>query len=472
MNAQEVGQMYIRRITIEGLRGFADAQTLDLAIPDGRRGSGMTMIVGPNNGGKSTIIEAFRAMASPGPSSFSVGKRNKTTDKRVNIKMENENKEIKELKTLDLSGGSETKTINWHMDPSPTNVLVLPSRRYFSPYFHKEERDRQGYALGMNGMRPRREQAIEHFFTRLFSISNNPQRYNDVLLKVLSRPPSWHIELSDAGQYYISYGGSGDEHDGDGIGDGLLSLMVIIDALYDAPEGHIVVIDEPELSLHPSLQRKLAVVFCDFAQDHQLIFATHSPYFVDFEALYQGAKIARVSKRDGRCVINMLSDEALRNMRNFRRNFYNPHVLGLDAREVFFLDDRVILVEGQDDVVHYARILRDIDMEIQGSFFGWGVGGAPCMPHITRMLHELGFEKVVGILDQDKADIASSLGADYPDYKFVVIPADDVRTKPETKARPRVEGLLNEDYQLKSEYQGQMAQLFDEINGYYARDNQ
>jgi hypothetical protein len=72
----------------------------------------------------------------------------------------------------------------------------------------------------------------------------------------------------------------------------------------------------------------------------------------------------------------------------------NPHILGLDAREAFFLEEQIILVEGQEDVVFYKKIAKDLNFEINGNFFGWGVGGADNMSIVAQMLKELGFKKL------------------------------------------------------------------------------
>jgi len=53
--------MSLSSIEILGFRGFATKQKLEIALPDGNTpGSGLTIIVGANNSGKSTITEAFR----------------------------------------------------------------------------------------------------------------------------------------------------------------------------------------------------------------------------------------------------------------------------------------------------------------------------------------------------------------------------------------------------------------------------
>ena len=138
-----------------------------------------------------------------------------------------------------------------------------------------------------------------------------------------------------------------------------MSLLFIVDALYDSQQNDVIVIDEPELSLHPAYQRRLLQVLADYASDRQIIYATHSPYFVDFRHVLNGAEIARVHKRDGCCIISQLNREPRSHLESFLNDWHNPHVLGLDAREVFFQEDGVVVVRGSEDVALYPDVLRD-----------------------------------------------------------------------------------------------------------------
>jgi hypothetical protein len=256
----------------------------------------------------------------------------------------------------------------------------------------------------------------------------------------------------------------GSYHSSEGLGEGLLSLFFIVDALYDAPEQGIVVVDEPELSLHPFLQRKLRRLFADWSKSHQLIVATHSPYFVDFTDVVAGAKVARVHLQDFESKISQLSDDAVERVEGFLRDRDNPHILGLDAREVFFLWDGVILVEGQDDVICYPRVASQLDEQFAGQFFGWGVGGAGNMRIIAKLLKDLGFQKVVGLLDKNKEEEADRLRELFPNYRFFVIPADDVRTKPERPPKSAVTGLLDERGLLRPDLADEVPRVIQEVN--------
>ena len=88
------------------------------------------------------------------------------------------------------------------------------------------------------------------------------------------------------------------------------------------------------------------------------------------------------------------------------------------------------------------------------------------MKTIAQLLHELGYQQVAGILDGDKPDVAKHLADAYPGYKFMCIPMDDVRTKPERLARPGKQGLLDEHLTLRNDMREQIDQIFDDIRTY------
>lgn len=463
--------MAYTKLDILGYRGFGELQSLDLALPNGKLGSGLTIIVGPNNSGKSTIVEAFKAISQSSPPSFTEGRRNKKAGDIVEIKVyDHENNSII-LKTVS-SGGSEAQYIENGNKNIRKRILTLPSRRTFEPYFGKGLQTRESY-IKNSPLPSVRGSQLPNFTSRLFHIQKDEaqlKRFNDVLTKVLNFLPEWYIDQSDNGSYYVKFNFNGQYHNSDGVGEGLLSVFTIVDALYDSDEDDIIVIDEPELSLHPSLLRKLSDLIVEFSAVRQIIVSTHSPYFINWQSLLAGGKVARtIKKTNGDIRIFQLQDDTIEDLSGLLNNFNNPHILGLDAKEVFFLDENIILVEGQEDVVFIKKISELLGVQLYGSFYGWGAGGASNIGKVLKIIRDLGFERCTVVLDNNMQDIVLELRKDYPEYKIISIPTNDVRDKKEAAAKVAVEGLI--DYGgkvLNPKYKSEIHSLIVDINNYFS----
>jgi predicted ATPase len=467
--------MSLKRIEIKGLRGFEEETKINLAIPNGKYGSGLTILVGPNNSGKSSIIEAFSALSSSLSEgnkrvSFTEEMRNKIDDNILirAYNLENGCYELRNSSPL----RSETRTpIAKNFPRYVENIFVLQSRRNFDPYYNGdpfEAVSRYNYIDRLE-FSARRGGKLPIFFSRIAAAEQRPDNFNEVMHKILDPLPKWELDRNGSGQYYMKFIYDDVSHISDGSGDGLLSIFFIVDALYDSGPKEMILIDEPELSLHPSLQKKLSKLFAEYARDRQIIIATHSPYFIDWNAFFNGADIIRVVKEGRKTNVypkEKIGDDLRKKLERFAIDTHNTHVLGLDAREIFFLENNILLVEGQEDVIYYRMILDELGKELNGEFYGWGVGGADKMEFIARLLHELGYKKVIGLLDGNKKDRREKLGKAFPAYKFRCIPADDLLTKEE---RPTRDGLLDENYKIKDEYRDIIQELFDEIESEFKR---
>lgn len=117
-------------------------------------------------------------------------------------------------------------------------------------------------------------------------------------------------------------------------------------------------------------------LFIEYSKDRQIIISTHSSHFIDWWCICNGSKLIRVVKIDNNTICHEISDESRSKMKCTFNNFYNPHILGMEATEALFTEDSLILVEGQEDVVMYNKMLKELDLKISGDFMGWGVGGA------------------------------------------------------------------------------------------------
>jgi hypothetical protein len=312
-----------------------------------------------------------------------------------------------------------------------------------------------------------RSSSLDLFSYRLFRALKNRDAFNAILGKVLNPLPIWTIDQYDTGQYFLKFAIGNSSHSSEGLGEGLVSLFFIVDSLYDSTPGDIIVIDEPELSLHPQFQRKLSNLITEYASDRQIILATHSPYFVNLAALDHGSTVVRSYLSEGESHLSQLGDTAALSIAGLLLDVNNPHVLGLNAQEVFFLEDQVILVEGQEDVIFYQRIQDYLQIPLNGTFFGWGVGGADKMGKVAQILSDLGFRKVAGIVDGNKVDLLDKLRNDFSAFRFFSIPAADVRTKAAVAAKAPVEGLLDDNNaEVRAQHVAPTHELFEQLNDF------
>ncbi|KYG71989.1 putative ATP-dependent endonuclease of OLD family [Roseivirga ehrenbergii] len=455
--------MQYKSIKISGFRGFERSQELEIATSNGQKGSGMTIIVGPNNSGKSTIYESFRAISQDKPPSFTEGKRNKKAGDKIFIELtQNEGHSIV-LKTNDYAG-SESIFNEKGIKKDDVNIHTLPSRRTFNPFFSKGDWNKSTY-LKQATLPSIRGRELDAFNHRIFDIQKNQEKFNAVLERVINPLPKWYIDQNENGSFYIKFNYEDNYHNSDGAGEGLISIFTIVDTLYDSTPNDVIVIDEPELSLHPALQRKLCQLLLDYSADRQIIISTHSPFFIDWTSLLNGGKLARTSKKDGAININNLKQTTIESLRPLFSNLNNPHIFGLNANEVFFLDDNVILTEGQEDVIFLKRVIEILGLKVKGNFFGWGVGGATNLKTILTLMSDLGFEKVAAILDNNVSELKTSLSASFPTYFFQCIPTDDVRDKPARKGTIAISGLIDQGgKKIKTQHKPAIFKLFEELN--------
>jgi predicted ATPase len=451
-------------LSVCGFRGFSTPGVLELAVPNGAPGSGMTILLGQNNSGKSTLIEAIRAMVQNHDVSFTQGRRNLAAGDTISIILTLENKETFELRSV-ARGNSETiRTEGTHARLQ--HIMVVPSRRHFAPFFNRSEADRTTYMM-QAGFPATRDVGGGNFNYRLFTAQKSRAAFDAVMARLIDPAPDWVIDQHDTGHYFLKFAVGPGFHSSEGLGDGIISLLFIVDALYDSKPGDVVVLDEPELSLHPQLLRKLSTLLVEYAATRQIVISTHSPYFVNFDAIASGAVVSRVYKDAGASRVSQLSNDSRSKLRGLLTNANNPHILGLDACEAFFLNDGVILLEGQEDVVFYSRVAESLGAKLAGNVYGWGVGGAGNIATLCTILRDLGFRRVVGVVDYDKHGMLGDLRREFPAYSFEAIPAPDVRTKPARPASPAVQGLLDDGNRfVRPEYQAAMRDIVDRINTY------
>lgn len=468
---------YADEIRLVGLRGFSEAMSLSLAIPTGVEGSGLTTVVGANNAGKSTFWEGLEALArsqsSFGEVSFPERVRNSGSEQGVKVELLKENGEsiILQSRSRDTS---ETSVVPEPTPGPPSEngpaFIAVPSRRQFKATFNRGVNSDPNWLNQENVYS--RIAIRDQFTSRLFALHEDDSKkseFNDLVSVVLGQKFDWAIDLDQAGMYFLKIlEENGTCYSGEGLGDGVTSLLFIVCALYDSRPGTLVAIDEPELSLHPQLVKRLGAMLARFAKDRQIVVFTHSPLLVNWQLVANGARVARVFRRDGRSQIAQPGQDTLWALSKLHgtRNWRNPHSLGIEANEALFLEDGIIVVEGQEDAALLPRAYELLDLPLRGVIFGWGAGGEGNIEKVVQLLKELLFAKIAVLIDNDVPNTFDKLNLKYPDLHVAKIPAADIRTKPEVMKK-RKEGVFDEKgKEIRSELKDEMRAVLKSVNDY------
>lgn len=488
----------ISSIKIKGFRGFAEEQELTLADPNGRNeGSGLTVIVGPNNGGKSTIIESFMSMASGHDFSFAEGQRNKAAGDFVEIVLSSYTKHSIEdsiedsikgptysLKTISAGGHKAKRApeLKGRKVPEPP-ITVLSSRRFFDPYSKEASRGTgvllavQPDAIALN-TRGKPIDAQDNMLFKIIEDQEKLEKFNNLLKRILGYKLNWTVDQSNTGNYYVKVIKENGEHDSDGLGEGLVSLLFIVGALLNQLPNELLVIDEPELSLHPQLQRNLLDVILEKSKESQIVYATHSPEMVSIDAILNGGTLARVVNLGDGSKIYQLNDKSIGCLKKLEGNLFNPHVMGYDAKACFFENDKLVVVEGQEDVILLNKALKDLAINKKIRFFGFGAGGYGNIKLIITILDNLGFEKVCCLYDKDvKIETIDEVKSHFSQYKFEILIADDIRDKDcryyktcnninegyECKSCHPKRGIFDNENNIKKDYEPDFKTLLNKI---------
>ena len=170
----------------------------------------------------------------------------------------------------------------------------------------------------------------------------------------------WGFDTDSSGDYITYTLKDGTTHRAQLLGDGVLCMLLICTQLASIrnKDRGMLVIDEPELALHPTAQKELAKMLSEYARYHQVVVCTHSPYFVNWQDFSNGAEFIRLNKHgDRECTMSSLNrrKKYAETIINRHSDFTRPQLWDISAKEIMFAT-KVLLVEGQVDV----GILREI----------------------------------------------------------------------------------------------------------------
>jgi putative ATP-dependent endonuclease of the OLD family len=159
--------------------------------------------------------------------------------------------------------------------------------------------------------------------------------------------------------------------------------------------GAILLIEEPEMFLHPQMQRSLYKTLRKIGKTNQVIYTTHSPHFVSVPE-YKDVLLVRRNEEGTYVVQSYLADQARR-----REKFLKE--LDPERSELFFAK-RLLLVEGDTEKLalpEYAKGL-ELDLDRAGATIV-EVGGKRNLKDFAELA--ISFEIPTGIVyDKDSSD--------------------------------------------------------------------
>lgn len=174
----------------------------------------------------------------------------------------------------------------------------------------------------------------------------------------------------------------------------------------------ILLVEEPELYIHPQLSKLFFDVMASFATTDQVIYSTHSPLFVD---AYEAERVAIISKPNAKTgsVIRSCDVTAFEGLDD-RKLFQGFTKLNPSMNELFFAK-RVLLVEGPEDTIAVTATLRTLGrITTRPEELEWSViacGGKASIPFFQRVLNAFAIPYAVlhdtdvtpGMPENDKA---------------------------------------------------------------------
>lgn len=437
--------MYFTKATISHFRSFQNEQTLELAIPNWEIGSGITYIVWENNSWKTTIIESLL-------SSKKANIRSSELQEHPPVfALYNDQELVRSITTI------RENSVQLNESPILEQNFIpewIPSRRHWKSQVSETSHSTIAMEILFNQYitkDPRTHNDDTHISAILAKIeADTTGRYEDFISLIQRVIPTfesytlWYEE-----QQYIEYQTSNwIHHRTDFLWDGIISILKILAHLF-INNDKLLVIDEPELSLHPSSQKNLLKIIAEYSQNRQIIISTHSPYFIYWEYIKNGAKLNRVTKHnDIKSEIFTLKDYGEYSSLLNASNWQQPFLMDVVSKEIFF-NDNILFVEWQEDV-WLLRQENDISDDI--NIFWYWVRWKDSFQFALKLAQDLWIQKAGCLLDKwdSEDEIKKQLEKEFPDYKVIQWNKEDIRDKWEMQPKPAKEWYFTDKGKKKT----------------------
>jgi putative ATP-dependent endonuclease of OLD family len=204
--------------------------------------------------------------------------------------------------------------------------------------------------------------------------------------------------------FRLVYREAGKEVPAEEAGLGVQSAIVVglFEALRQTQEqAGVVLIDEPEMYLHPQAQRYFHALLVEMADSGQaqVIYSTHSPVFAEAHR-YESLRLFRRGA-DGRTTV-AAADEAARTALESDRTKLLAHYDASRSEALFA--DGVLLVEGPGDQLAAREIAKHVPVDLDAENLSViSCGGKTAIPYHARLCRSVGIPVCV-LYDDDLVD--------------------------------------------------------------------
>lgn len=480
--------VYIKSVTIKNFRSVKDEE-FDVAIPNGKPGSGLTVFVGPNNVGKTNVCRAVEALFNK----FSEADKSFNEDAETLIRLEFTSTEFEKsietyvqpdkqrvYKSYIESGNkvfaqrTDSESISKIFFKNAEGEFVNQSGidapfskwmkfRSVTPELSTEEVTKYGSTSILGDLLNKIFQEIETedkyedlktIFRDLFEEDSVFEKKSAEISKSVSsfvknsygevgvnfKPERPDIsQLTKNVKTIIEDGNHTSEISQKGSGLQRAVILALIQTYAQSFEKSehkkpfYLVIDEPELSLSAQGQKKLLKALRVISQNEQIFLITHSPYFVNWLDVANGARIARASHdKSSGTKLHWLKEnsEYMKLIGGAVKEWQKPYLLDTAAKEILF-SDKTLLLEGQEDVGLISKWIREEGIEVDFDIFGYGVQGYNNFKPYLQLAKDVGLKKIAALYDQGEKEL-EQMNADkklFNKYYLGQLLGDDIRDK-------------------------------------------
>lgn len=461
--------MHIKKATISNYRSVkSDNLEINFAIPDGRPGSGMTIVVGANNVGKSNVFHALDFVFNKAGTNNIKNKQREDEKSEVIVELidgdfetsineyvqDNKQQAFKDLvfeedgqrkfrihrKAEDGLGaieiwdhsrsafknvaGIDAPIQKWlHFLPLWANttteeVADYSAKSIIGELLAKIVEEIQGddsyktlhgqfediFGSASNSMLTQKTASISEDVSRIIK-----EQFDEVGIKFRADPPKIEQYVSKIKTLVDD----GDETEISEKGNGLQrAIMIALIQVYAktlntgvSKKPFFLFIDEPELYLNPQAQKTLLDSLRRISADEQVLLVTHSPYFINWNDFTNGAKIGKAKKTNVGTEICWLS-----NISSYS-SLLDNHVLTWQQPQLLdtvskeiLFCEKLLFLEGQEDVGLIRKWAMENKKDINFDIFGYGVGGFGKFAAFIKLATDLGLEKVAVLYDNGVAE--------------------------------------------------------------------